>query len=243
MQTCSLSTDNEHVYTVTNFASPPRIGVVGREHNRIDYTQVFDEVRCQEKELLARYSGLPHAQILFLNQVHGDAIHVIKNLPEKDSFCQSDADAMITNLANLCLVIRTADCVPLFAVDHQRRCVGAAHSGWRSSEKQIAVKMVRAMVEEYHVHPEDISVYMLPAIGSHSYKVNMDVAARFPGHYAALEEEIYLDLYAAIESSLKDAGVLQTKIYAAEYCTLQHNNLFFSHRAGDAGRNLNFICV
>ncbi|MBN1532346.1 MAG: laccase domain-containing protein, partial [Spirochaetes bacterium] len=51
---------------------------------------------------------------------------------------------------------------------------------------------------------------------------------------------LYLNLWEHIESSLKDAGVSAARIHNPRICTKQHNDRFFSHRCGDAGRNLNF---
>lgn len=216
-----------------------RVGVIPKAMNRIDYGGRSDEIRLKEKLLIGGVAELEEKRIVMLNQVHGDGIIVVDSYPEENLPWAADADGMITDLNELCLVIRTADCVPVFAVDEGRRVLGAAHSGWKGCRDNIAGKLVRMMKEKFRCDPKDITAYILPSIGPESYRVNEDVAQFFPDDVSHRDDGIYLSLWKNVESSLHDEGIVAANIFNAERCTLLDGH-YFSHRRGDPGRNLNF---
>jgi YfiH family protein len=103
-----------------------------------------------------------------LNQVHGDSILEFY-IPSKDNGVFSDADGMITNAKKLCLVIRTADCVPVFAFDIKQEVLGAAHSGWKGCSLNISGKLIKKMKSGFKSKANDIHIFILPSIGPDSY--------------------------------------------------------------------------
>ncbi len=214
------------------------IGVIGRASNHIDYALPSEKIRRAEKELIQQFTGIPAANIVMLNQVHGDEIVEIDVCPEKDLPWIADADGMITALPGLCVVIRTADCVPVFAFDERKKLLGAAHSGWKGCRLDITGKLIRMMKAKGSI-PSDILVFILPSIGPASYRVNEDVAQYFPEETLRRNGAIYVDLWKSVERSAIREGILRERIFHSHICTLQ-NEHYFSHRRGDAGRNLNF---
>ncbi len=216
------------------------IGVVAKTANPVDYSASPDTVRAAEKRVLGKLTGLDTKNILALNQLHGDSIIAIHEMPREDILIFGEADGLMTALPGICLVIRTADCVPVFAYDRARHVIGAAHSGWRGTRLAIARNMVRQMKERYGSSPEDIHAYILPSIGPESYTVGRDVADLFPGDITEHNGLLRLSLWRNIERSLRDEGIPDVNIFNAGMCTLVMKDEFFSYRAGDAGRNLNF---
>ncbi len=216
------------------------IGIAARRANTIDYSDESPRIRRREKELLGAHIGAPTRAILMLNQVHGDEIVDIETVPAGDPPTIADADGMITSLRDVCLVIRTADCVPVFVYDAARRVLGAAHSGWRGCRLDIAGKLVEHMVRRYGSCPGELDAFILPGIGPGSYTVNEDVASHFPGHLTWENGSIRLDLPGCILASLSRRGLSPDRILTAGRCTLEESDEFFSHRAGSSGRNLNF---
>ncbi|HNW28249.1 MAG TPA: peptidoglycan editing factor PgeF [Spirochaetota bacterium] len=216
------------------------IGVIGKTANPVDYSADSAAIRAAEKELLGKATGLEARNIVALNQLHGDSIIMIHDKPEEDSLIFGEADGLMTAVGGICLVIRTADCVPVFAYDRKRRVLGAVHSGWRGTRLAIAGKMARLMKERYGSSPEDVHAWILPSIGPGSYTVGRDVADLFPRDITEQNGLIYLDLWQNIERSLVDEGIPRDNIFNAGMCTLKMKDEFFSYRAGDGGRNLNF---
>lgn len=217
-----------------------KIGVAAKNVNNTDYTKSGTQVRKQEKALLHKITGIKKKNIIMLNQVHGDDIVIIDDHPSRDLPFIAEADGMITAVKGLCLVIRTADCVPVIVHDINHGVLGAIHSGWRGCRLSISKKMILMMERHYGSRPGDIRVFILPAIGPESYTVNTDVAAFFPRHITKKNEKLYLNLWENIRSEMREAGISGERIHTAGLCSLSANDKFFSHRGGDNGRNLNF---
>jgi YfiH family protein len=200
-------------------------------------------VRSAEKAFLSRITGAPSRNILALDQRHGDTILIAERPPAEESLIYGEADGLLTAAPGICLVIRTADCVPVFVYDRERRVLGAVHSGWRGTRLAIAGKLVREMRRLHGSSPRDLSAYILPSIGPESYTVGEDVAGFFPGDITARSGALYLDLWQAVGRALTAEGMSAECIFNARLCTLACREEFFSHRGGDAGRNLNFAVM
>lgn len=82
-------------------------------------------------------------QIHWLNQVHGNHVIDIDNLP-----CQAiavSADAHITSRRDTALAIMTADCVPIMICSAQGEVIAGVHAGWQGLAKGIVGKTINAM--------------------------------------------------------------------------------------------------
>ena len=110
------------------------LGVIGKSANSVDYSIDSPQARAAEKELIEKLTGVRKKNILMMDQMHGDAILAVNVTPEKESPGEPEADGLMTPLNGICLVIRSADCVPVFMYDRERRILGAVHSGWRGTE-------------------------------------------------------------------------------------------------------------
>jgi polyphenol oxidase len=154
------------------------------------------------------------------------------------------ADAILTDKTNVTLMMRFADCVPIFLFDPIRRVVGIVHAGWKGTLALITVNTVRAMAEKYGSNPADILAGIGPSIGPDHYVVGEDVQAQTrstfgPDSGQLLRTEggkIFLDLWKANEIGLRRAGVKSIEI--SGLCTACHTSEWFSHRAehGKTGR-------
>ncbi len=216
------------------------IGVVGKGANNVDYSRAEDYTRIDEKALLKAMTGISEIRIILLNQVHQDNIIIIDRVPETNDVFYANADAMITDIPEICLVIRTADCVPVYAFDVERGVLGAAHSGWKGCHLSIARKLVNKMSDRFGSKKENFKIFILPSIGPESYIVNRDVASLFEDDIIEMNSKIYLNLWNSIESSLVDYGIPKSNIHNTRLCTMKNSREFFSYRNRDTGRNLNF---
>jgi len=227
-------------YTVPTDPLDLNVGVVGREINPVNYQLPTNKIREEEKLILTTITGIAPQNIIMLNQIHSDRIiHVAEN-PTEDIPYIGDADGLLTKLRGTLLVIRTADCVPVFLYDHKKKILGAVHSGWKGCSLNIAGKCVTEMVDKYAANPSDIKAFILPSIGPQSYEVNEDVANFFPENRLSRDDKLYVDLWGAVEDSLKKSGIRRENIYNTSICNRINYADFFSHRFGDLGRNLNF---
>ena len=236
----SLEKNEDGVYRLKTPFSNLEIGVIAKSANRVDYTLESEAVRRSEKELIRGFTGIETKNIVGLNQLHGDGMFMLHEEPSRDTLVYGEADGFITRLTGTCLLIRTADCVPVFSYDRRKRVLGAVHSGWRGTRLSIARKLVSEMKNRWGSEYRDVYLFILPSIGPDSYTVGKDVADLFPYDIIEKNGMLYLNLWQNIERSVREEGVPADNIFSAEVCTLLSNIEFFSHRGGDAGRNLNF---
>ncbi len=237
-----LQKDTDDVYRPHPPPEGLRLGVIGKLANRTDYGLPDAAIRSRERDLLARSSGADPAQVHSLNQVHGDDIVQVDGAPAGVNGMAGDADGLITDIPGVCLVIRSADCVPVFAWDPSRRILGAVHSGWRGARLGIAGKLIREM-KRRGARREEIRAYILPSIGPESYTVGRDVADCFPGFTRERDGLILLDLWKSASESMVREGTAPGNIFNAGLCTLLGHDEFYSYRGGDAGRNLNYAMI
>ncbi|MDA3901656.1 MAG: peptidoglycan editing factor PgeF [Spirochaetes bacterium] len=217
------------------------IGVAAKNCNTTNYALDFAKIRKYEKYCIHFETGATPDRIFFINQEHGNKIFQVSAPAKPDEPFVATADAMITDIPGMCLVIRTADCIPIFLTDPEKNCIGAVHSGWRGTQQNVAGCAIDKIVSRYGSKPENLRAYILPGIGAESYQVSEDVASEFPESSKQKSDGWYLDLRDAVVKQLSEKGLTRNNIMVTPYDTFGTNDLFFSHRKGDKGRNLNYI--
>lgn len=188
--------------------------------------------------------GFEAGQIALAEQVHGDVVAVVK----AGAGPVSGADALVTNVPDLLLMLFFADCVPVYLVDPARKAIGLAHAGWRGTEANIAAKTVRTLSEEFGCLPSSCLAALGPCISGDSYEVGPEVADRFrtlPGSRAAnvvlprneITGTYTLNLRTVIFLQLLSAGLKAESIAVCDEDTFRNRRDFFSYRRdGVTGR-------
>lgn len=174
-------------------------------------------------------------RLVLSNQVHGDCVRLVTQADAgKGVTRESDilgVDAFVTNCRGVAPVIFTADCVPVLLLDPVKKVIGLAHSGWRSTAKQIAKKTVQAMMR-LGSDAGDILAAIGPSIGPCHFETDDDVASCFSQQYVRKQgKKYYVDLWSIVASQLCDTGVRDQNITLAQLCTVCHADEFFSNRA------------
>ena len=180
-------------------------------------------------------------------QVHGNNVQVVtEDLIGRGAVSFADTipetDALITNLADVPLLLFYADCVPVLLADPVTGAIGLAHAGWRGTAAQIAKKTVRAMIEAFGVNPDNLLAAIGPSIGSCCYEVDDVVRDRMPGYEACFagkcDGKYLLDLWQVNRQQLLEEGIIPSNISTAGVCTNHNPELFFSYRYenGKTGR-------
>ncbi len=131
--------------------------------------------------------------------------------------------------------ITIADCVPVFLA-HPSGVVGLVHAGWRGVADGILAKAVHAMAEA-GAGADGIVMHCGPSICGRCYEVGPDVYERLTGF--ATKRPRQVDLRSLLAEQAKELGIKRWS--ASGECTKDDNDRFFSHRAGDAGRQVAVI--
>ncbi len=112
------------------------------------------------------FFGMPFVSA---QQVHGNLVAVVE---EGSPLVAPEADALITNLPNVCLGIYVADCCAVYAIDVNKGCIGLAHSGKKGTELGIVPAMLAKMTEVYGCDPATTIVQLSPCIRPPLYEAD-----------------------------------------------------------------------
>ncbi len=140
-------------------------------------------------------------------------------------------DAQIVRTAGAA-AITVADCVPAF-VAHPCGTVAVVHAGWRGVASGI-LPATLARLFSIGLAPGDLRIHLGPAICGRCYEVGPDVFRQLTGWDTVRHRNI--DLRALLAEQAREAGI--TRISASPSCTRCDHDRFFSHRAGDAARQV-----
>lgn len=189
-------------------------------------------------EVMGRWSALltdiAARGICVAPQVHGDT--VLPHVTPWDGLLRTPpADGHATQERGLALAVTVADCAPVF-IAHPSRAVAIVHSGWRGTEARIIHQAIRVLGRA-GLAPDELYVHIGPAICGRCYEVSADIRARLTGETSNRPGNV--DIRSLIADQARDAGV--NRISVSSSCTRCENSAFFSHRAGDTGRQVAVI--
>jgi YfiH family protein len=173
----------------------------------------------------------PESRFASSLQVHGSRI--LQHQPGWTGWLRADAaDGHFTTATGTGLAVTIADCVPVF-VAHPTGAIALVHAGWRGTADNI-LPAVLAVYQGLGMGLAEVRVHLGPAICGRCYEVGPDVYARLTGLVVRGPRPV--DLRALLTAQARSAGVAQVSV--SSRCTRCDNDVFYSHRAGDAGRQV-----
>ncbi|MFG6207144.1 peptidoglycan editing factor PgeF [Pseudomonas retamae] len=177
-------------------------------------------------------------QPAWLQQVHGITV------AQADPDVVATADASWTDKPGIACTAMTADCLPALFCDRAGTHVAAAHAGWRG----LAAGVLEATLDSLDVAPEDVLVWLGPAIGPQAFEVGPEVREVFisqlpeaatafvPSNNAG---KFMADIYLLARLRLEARGV--TAVYGGGFCTVTDPRFFSYRRASRTGRFASLI--
>ena len=151
-----------------------------------------------------------------------------------------EADGLITVEPGVCLTIFSGDCIPILLYDPVRRCIAAAHAGWRGTAAGIAAQAVSDMVQNYGCQAEHILAAIGPGIGPCCFETHSDVPDGLRAGLGADAGEwvcplpapgkFSVDLKGVNARCLQRAGLIPEHIAICSACTACNLDMFWSHR-------------
>jgi YfiH family protein len=164
-------------------------------------------------------------------QVHGS--RVVAHGTGWEGWLRVDgADGHAAVARGTAMAVTVADCVPVFLA-HPSGAIALLHSGWRGTAGRIVEHGVAAL-EHRGIPAHEMHLHLGPAICGRCYEVSADVYGQLTGRH--VDGPTTVDLRALIADHARQAGVRH--LTTSPFCTRCDNDRFFSHRAGDAGRQL-----
>jgi len=151
-----------------------------------------------------------------------------------------DTDGLITNKEDIALLIKFADCTPIVLFDPETKVHASVHSGWRGTVKQISVRAINKMIEEFDVKKENIIVFVGPSIDMDNYEVGPEVYEAFEAFedrdsfFEAHGERYLMSMTDANLSILKNAGIKEENIEVSRESTFTDERLHSSRQEGSS---------
>ena len=197
-----------------------------------------------------------------------DEAFLSKN-PLEQALTLDGVDALSTNLANVCICVRTADCIPVLLWDDTTHIVSAVHAGWKGTQKGIVESNIDVLKATYGTQPKNLHAIIGPGIGPESFEVGDEVyglfaeagfpmeklAKKYPlmhpntpnglsshdGEGAGMGFKWHIDLWECNRLQLIEKGVNPENIHVSGIDTYTNYNRFFSARRHFNGRIINGI--
>ncbi len=192
----------------------------------------------RNRELLRTALALP-AEPVWLRQVHGTQV-----INAARDGAHAEADGAWSAQPGVVCAVLTADCLPVLLCDRTGTKVAAVHAGWRGLAAGVIEQGVRAL----GVTPDELLVWLGPAIGPRAFEVGPEVRTAFMKHdpvaagafVPSRDGRFLADLYALARLRLSALGV--TRISGGGFCTFTDRDRFFSFRRdGSCGRMASLI--
>lgn len=169
-----------------------------------------------------------------LSQFHGNDVVTVTTVPGAGPLDDvPHADAQVTSLPGVGLMVRVADCVPVVLADETAGVIGVAHAGRLGTQLDIATATVGAMRE---LGASRITAWIGPYICGRCYEVpaamQAEIAASVPETLAETSwGTAALDLGAGVRAQLERSGVTVLEVGR---CTREDPELHSHRRDGAA---------
>ncbi|WP_226704096.1 peptidoglycan editing factor PgeF [Microbulbifer elongatus] len=216
--------------------------------NLADHVGDTPEAVTANREQMKQELNLP-SDPQWLEQIHSD-----KAVQAHSDGKVRTADASFSTEKGVVCAVLTADCLPLLVCNRGGSEVAAIHAGWRGLTGGVIRETIRAMSSA----PEDLSVWLGPAIGPQAFECGVDVleaafeSAMSESHAEAITKcfvphtskplHFLADIYALGRAELAELGV--TQVFGGDRCTVTEEAKFFSYRRdGDTGRMASLIWI
>lgn len=210
------------------------------------------EMVLENRKRISKVLNLNYQDIISSQQIHKDNILIInkKNrnkLAIQDNKIIADADALVTDIPGIPLLMCYADCVPIMVLDPVKKAIALIHSGRRGTELEITFKTIKKMQDIFITNPQSCLAAIFPSIApccyrfsKHSEISNFWITEENLKQQIILikDNEVCLDLQKANYLQLLKAGLQKDKIFIHKMCTYDFSSFFFSHRRdkGKTGR-------
>lgn len=179
---------------------------------------------------------LPSSSYIAAEQTHGIQIARVNEsrrghvIPGVDGLILTKSDVNIS----IALVIRTADCMPIIAIDEKNGVFGIIHAGWKGTVSTIGASLIQTM-ESLGSQSCSISILVGPHIHQCCYVVDINRSKAFQkifGREVIQEKgkEQHLSLLGSMKKQLVMAGITPESIRDSDICTSCACNEYFSYR-------------
>jgi YfiH family protein len=198
---------------------------------------------AQESEALK--NSPEFAQSYSLKQIHSNKVISWNPGTSTSVYKETEADGFIVRgnafkLSKKKILIRTADCAPLFFVDRETECLASIHAGWPGLAKEIHKVPFRE-----GFNPKTTWIWCGPCLNGESFEVGEDMWSQFPKEIqrdqsifapAGNANKRYFYMWKFLEVEFKKIGVeLFYNVEIDTFSTPEFNSYRRWKKAGESG--------
>jgi len=185
--------------------------------------------------------------ILTVHQVHSDRVVAVKTAHKTEMLGQ--ADGIVTSDPNALILIKNADCLPIYMYSQDGTVFGGIHAGWRGSFSGISDKALECFRSEFGVALEDIRVVLGIAAQKCCYEVSKEFFEQYSDAYPFMlegvfhfrEGKLFYDNAQFLKNHFLSLGVKEEAIVVDSHCTICSGE-FHSFRK-DATKRRNYAII
>lgn len=210
-----------------------------KENDGDNYKKLFDSLNLDLNNL-----------VRIEHQIHSNLVEKV----EDSKTIHTNIDGLITDKKEISLMLRYADCTPIYLYDPIKNVIGGIHSGWKGTVQKIIQVGVKSMIDEYNCKAEDIIACLGPAIGVCHFEVDEDVKDIFKETFSYMnindriikkgdikngKQKYFIDTNLINKTMLEELGLKKENIIESEICTVCNSDVLHSYRADkeNSGRN------
>ncbi len=183
-----------------------------------------DDIRSDETA--AKSLHVPNAA--GLNQMHGNRTVIIRSASGRTE----EADGMITDVPDLALCLRWADCQNFVIFAPERNVIGVLHVGWKGLIAGAIPEFFRVMKEEWNIDPPETFVGAGPSLCTQCAEFS-DPMRELPSVPTGFIHSKTVDLQGAATDQFVRLGVRPDQFERHPDCTRCHPEMYWTYRGGD----------
>ncbi|MDB9823241.1 peptidoglycan editing factor PgeF [Deltaproteobacteria bacterium] len=192
---------------------------------------IGDRPERVKKNLRIIEEAMGAENLIFMNQVHGGDIIILRRKDNPVLETAPYADAMITDIPYIALMIKQADCQGVILYDPVKAVIAVVHCGWRGNVRNILGSVIDRMRSDFECKETDILAAIGPSLGPccAEFTSYQDI---FPDKFRQfIVRDNHFNFWEISRGQLLDAGLAEDRIEVAKICTRCNTDRFYSYRA------------
>lgn len=208
----------------------------------------------QNRLALADLVEEPLDHFVCANQTHSDHFYRVEKSDRGRGAVSldhavDDTDALYTYEPNIVLTSFTADCVPLLFYHEDNGLIGAIHSGWQGTVKEITKKLFTHLKVQEQCDLSKVHVQLGMALSQEKFEVDEDVYMKFKqlgyaDEWMFFKEETgkyHIDNQRVVQKQCELAGIPANHIMVDRTCTFLDDEGFSHRQDRNSGRHVSII--
>ncbi len=208
----------------------------------------------KNRQQLAKSLGCKVTDFVCAEQTHSANFYKVTNQDRgKGAVTMENAipntDALYTYESGILLTSFSADCVPILLYNEKSGVIGAVHSGWQGTVKEIIPRLLHQLIIEEANDASAFHMYIGTALSQQKFEVDCDVYEKFKAlgyadefmYYNSDTNKYHIDNQKTVKKQCELAGIPAHQITIDDTCTFLHEQGFSYRQDKKCGRHMSFI--